>query len=84
MKYVFVLVLLACITGCGTSLNSAPNNSNQQSQQPQSPPPNAQTYDMLAWMTMDPSLATSHHMSGTANPIYTSVQSDRFFWTKAG
>jgi len=39
---------------------------------------------MLAWMTMDPSLAASHHLSGNANPIYTSVQSDRFFWTKTG
>jgi len=40
------------------------------------------TYDMLAWMTMDPSLADSHHMSGTANPVYTTVLEDRFFWTK--
>lgn len=39
---------------------------------------------MLAWMTMDPSLAVDHHMSGTANPIYTHVLPDRFFWTKTG
>src|SRR5947209_17312922 len=47
-------------------------------------PPGPESYDMLAWMTMDPTLAASHHMSGTANPIYTNVQSDRFFWTKSG
>jgi hypothetical protein len=40
------------------------------------------TYDMLKWMTMDPQLRASHHMAGTANPIYTRVLSDRFFWTK--
>lgn len=33
---------------------------------------------------MDPSLSATHHMSGTANPIYTTVQPDRFFWTKSG
>jgi hypothetical protein len=37
---------------------------------------------MLKWMTMDPQLRASHHMAGTANPIYTRVLSDRFFWTK--
>ncbi len=42
------------------------------------------TYDMLQWMTMDPSLASTHHMAGTANPIYTSVLPDRFYWTKTG
>lgn len=40
------------------------------------------TYDMLQWMTMDPQLSATHHMAGTANPIYTSVLPDRFFWTK--
>jgi len=39
---------------------------------------------MLQWMTMDPSLSAAHHMSGTANPIYTSVLSDRYYWTKTG
>jgi len=43
-----------------------------------------QTYDMLRWMTMDPSLRAAHHMSGTANPIYTAVMPNRFFWTKTG
>lgn len=41
-------------------------------------------YDMLAWMTMDPALAVDNHLSGTANPIYTSMATDRFFWTKTG
>ena len=39
---------------------------------------------MLQWMTMDPSLSAAHHMSSTANPIYTSVLSDRYYWTKTG
>src|SRR5579864_6627991 len=95
MKYAFVLLILVSLTACGTnSLNSAaPNNTGnqQQNQIPPSPPPSTppsppmpQTYDMLAWMTMDPTLAASHHMSGNHNPIYTTVQSDRFFWTKTG
>ena len=42
------------------------------------------TYDMLAWMTMDEPLRAAHHMAGTANPVYTSVQPERFFWTKTG
>ena len=33
---------------------------------------------------MDPSLSASHHMSGTANPLYTSMQASRFYWTKTG
>ena len=33
---------------------------------------------------MDPQLSAAHHMAGTANPIYTSVLPDRFFWTKTG
>ena len=40
------------------------------------------TFDMLKWMTMDPQLSVCNHMAGTANPIYTSVLPDRFFWTK--
>jgi len=39
---------------------------------------------MLAWMTMDPSLGAAHHMAGSANPVYTTVLPDRFFWTKTG
>jgi len=46
--------------------------------------PAIQTYDMLRWMTMSPSLRAAHHMAGTANPIYTEVMSNRFFWTKTG
>lgn len=42
------------------------------------------TYDMLEWMTMGPDLRADHHMAGSANPIYTQIQSDRFFWTKTG
>ena len=93
MKYAFVLLLVVSLTACGTnSLGSAAPGSTGTQQQSQTPPPSSpppptpapQTYDMLAWMTMDPSLATSHHMSGNHNPIYTDVKSDRFFWTKTG
>jgi hypothetical protein len=47
--------------------------------------PNAQSafrYDMLAWMTMRSDLSYAHHMTGTANPLYSHRESDRFFWTK--
>ena len=69
---------LLCLIGCG--MNS-PN--------PVAPdlPPVAKSsvttsYDMLSWMTMRPDLSASHHMAGTANPLYTSKTSTRFFWTK--
>ena len=39
-------------------------------------------YDMLEWMTMSPDLSEAHHMSGTANPVYTHREANRFFWTK--
>ena len=93
MKYAFVLFLVVSLTACGAnSLGTAAPGSTGTQQQSQTPPPSSpppptpgpQTYDMLAWMTMDPTLAASHHMSGTANPIYTNVASDRFFWTKTG
>jgi hypothetical protein len=92
MKYFIVLALLVCLVGCGAPMNmAAPAATTSQpgQQTPPTPPapapqPQVQTYDMLAWMTMDPTLASSHHMSGTANPVYTNVASDRFFWTKTG
>jgi hypothetical protein len=92
MKYFIVLALLVCLVGCGAPMNmAAPAATTSQPGQQTPPPPPApapqpqvQTYDMLAWMTMDPTLASSHHMSGTANPVYTNVASDRFFWTKTG
>ena len=42
------------------------------------------TYDMLDWMTMDSDLRLSQHLNGTANPLYTSMQSGKFYWTKGG
>ena len=39
-------------------------------------------YDMLQWMTMRSDLAEAHHMTGTANPLFSHRESDRFFWTK--
>jgi len=42
----------------------------------------AGTYDMLDWMTMDSSLRGSHYLSSTANPLYTDLASNKFYWTK--
>jgi hypothetical protein len=42
----------------------------------------AGTYDMLDWMTMDSSLRGSNHLAGTANPLYTTMASNKFYWTK--
>lgn len=39
-------------------------------------------YDMLEWMTMSSELSEAHHMTGTENPVYTHLESGRFFWTK--
>jgi hypothetical protein len=44
----------------------------------------AGTYDMLDWMTLDSSLRSSHHMSGNANPLYTTIWPGKFYWTKGG
>ena len=38
--------------------------------------------DMLDWMTMRSDLRYAHHMTGTANPIYTHREANRFLWTK--
>jgi hypothetical protein len=73
-----LLALLVALTGCGASSNN--------SAAPTAPPSGnsggAATYDMLAWMTMQPAMATTQHMAGTANPLYTSVTGSRFYWTK--
>jgi hypothetical protein len=42
------------------------------------------SYDMLDWMTMDSDLRSSKHLTGTANPLYTSIKSGKFYWTKGG
>jgi hypothetical protein len=44
----------------------------------------AGSYDMLDWMTMDSSLRSTNHLSGTANPLYTEVMPGKFYWTKGG
>lgn len=80
MKYLFlslVAVALLLFTGCGTNQAQAP------APVAQDPPPQ-NTYDMLAWMTLSPDLRSDHHMAGTANPLYTEIDSDRFWWTKTG
>src|SRR5579863_2747710 len=40
------------------------------------------THDMLDWMTMDSNMRGSYHMGGSANPLYTSMGSGKFYWTK--
>jgi hypothetical protein len=42
----------------------------------------AGTYDMLDWMTMDSDLRSTYHMEGTSNPIYTIMDSGKFYWVK--
>lgn len=39
-------------------------------------------YDMLDWMTMDASLRSTYHLQGTSNPIYTVMDSGKFYWVK--
>ena len=80
MKYFPVLLAaLVCLAGCGVQMKNpaAPNL-------PASTSSTTITYDMLAWMTMRSDLSADHHMAGTANPLYTSMRSDRYFWTKTG
>jgi len=40
------------------------------------------TYDMLDWMTMDSDLRSTYHLEGTSNPIYTVMESGKFYWVK--
>jgi hypothetical protein len=85
MKYLVVLALLVCLVGCGGNpLDPAAPKGNAAAPPPSLQPPPLVTYDMLEWMAMSPDLSVDHHMAGTANPVYTNVQSDRFFWTKTG
>lgn len=74
-----------CLAGCGgaTFSNSAIPSVGKSGGLSNSPITQVKTYDMLSWMTMDPSLRANYHMSGSANPVYTSVLSDRFLWTKS-
>lgn len=41
-------------------------------------------YDMLDWMTLDSDLRATYHMEGTSNPIYTIMESGKFYWVKGG
>ena len=70
------LALIVCLTVCAVSAQtiSQPDSSNN--------PNNVVVYDMLDWMTMRPDLRDAHHLTGTANPIYTHVAPHRIYWTK--
>jgi hypothetical protein len=77
MKFLAVLVVSVCLVGCGVdNTNPAAPNLSPIAKSTTS------SYDMLAWMTMRSDLSVAHHMSGSANPLYTHKGSDRFFWTK--
>jgi hypothetical protein len=41
-------------------------------------------YDMLDWFTLDSNLRSTSHMEGTSNPLYTIMQSGKFYWVKGG
>lgn len=40
------------------------------------------TYDMLDWMTMDSDLRSTKHLTGTANPLFSSLFPGKFYWVK--
>ena len=42
----------------------------------------AGTYDMLDWMTMDSGARGSRFLKGSANPLFTAIMRDKFYWTK--
>jgi hypothetical protein len=42
------------------------------------------TYDMLDWLTLDSNFRSSYHLEGTSNPLYTIMQSGKFYWVKGG
>lgn len=77
-RFLALLPLVVSMVGCG--MNSvqpaAPDL------QPLAKSTAVKTYDMLAWMTMQSTLSSGHHMAGTANPLYTSRVSNRLYWTK--
>ena len=75
-----LFTLLVCLVGCGVN----PNNSADPNLARTSNSTGPTTYDMLAWMTMWSDIRAAHHMTGTANPLFTSVTPDRFYWTKTG
>ena len=78
MKYLPVLALLVCLTACGVN-SSNPANPKLT---PVATANLSQSYDMLSWMTMSPTMSTDHHMAGTANPLFTHMTSSRMYWTK--
>jgi hypothetical protein len=77
--FVVLLALVVCLAGCG--VNST--NPAAPDLPPVAKPLTTQTYDMLSWMTMSSDLSSTHHMAGSANPLYTSRISNRLYWTKA-
>jgi hypothetical protein len=77
-RFLVLLPLVVSMVGCGmNSVNPAAPDLH-----PVAKSTATQTYDMLAWMTMQSTLSSTHHMAGTANPLYTSRVNNRLYWTK--
>src|SRR5437879_12499545 len=74
MRYLPVFALLVFLVACGVNPNPANPDLT-----PIAKPNTTQTYDMLSWMTMSPTLSSGHHMAGTANSLYTTMTSSRMY-----
>jgi hypothetical protein len=75
-RYVVWIVVLVWMVGLFPATNLA------QAESTISCP--AGQYDMLDWMTLDSDLRAGKHLAGSANPLYTTMASDKFYWTKGG
>lgn len=72
------LIAVSCALCSLGSIAQTPNNF-----------PASDTIDVLQWMVMQPAdhngspLSSQFHMTGTANPLFSNMETDRFFWTKS-
>src|SRR5215471_12274932 len=76
----FTVTSLIAIAACLLAIMVKPTPANAETTI--SCPPG--TYDMLDWMTLDSDLRATYHMEGTSNPIYTIMESGKFYWVKGG
>src|SRR5579864_7017351 len=81
MKYCSVLL---AVSVCSLALIGCGVNTSNPADPKLTPSAHAtvQLYDMMNWLMMQPTLSVGHHMAGTANPLFTSVNKTRFYWTK--
>ena len=71
LTFLNLLIACACLLGAGKPV---------QAESTMNCP--AGTYDMLDWMTLDSDLRGTYHLSGNSNPLYSSIKSGKFYWTK--